>query len=192
MEDVKIIIGKNIQYLRKDAKMTQQALAEKLNYTAKAVSKWERGESIPEIETLMAICSIFNVTLDFLTVADSRNHRKEYLPDSVKNKNNFFMTALVITIVWTIAAIVFVYVSQNKEYLLWQIFAWAVPVSLAIISFAIRYKKRMSRFLVHSLLLWSLLICIFVQFSFQIPLIFLVGIPAQLALLVWSKIIKIK
>ncbi len=77
MEDVKIIIGKNIQYLRKDAKMTQQALAEKLNYTAKAVSKWERGESIPEIETLMAICSIFNVTLDFLTVADSRNHRKE-------------------------------------------------------------------------------------------------------------------
>lgn len=65
MEDLKETIGKNIQYLRKESNMTQQALADKLNYTPKAVSKWERGESMPEIEVLAAIASLYNVTVDF-------------------------------------------------------------------------------------------------------------------------------
>ena len=62
MEDLKIVIGKNIQFLRKKQNLTQQDLADKLNYTAKAISKWERGDSIPELETLILIAKEFNVT----------------------------------------------------------------------------------------------------------------------------------
>lgn len=80
MDDLKEIIGKNIQYLRKESNMTQQDLADKLNYTSKAVSKWERGESMPEIEVLAAIASLFNVTVDFLLHEDSKVHKKDYVP----------------------------------------------------------------------------------------------------------------
>lgn len=192
MDDLKNIIGKNIQYLRKEEKMTQQDLAIKLNYTAKAISKWERGESIPEIETLIKISNIFNVTLDFLVKEDGRLHRKEYVSAEIKNKNNFFTTILLVAVVWTLAAIIYVYLLQIKETSIWQLFVWAVPISLVIIAISIRQQNRNVQVVVYSVFLWALLVAIFVQFNFTIPLIFLVGIPAQLALIFWSRIIRIK
>ena len=51
-EQVKARIGANIAYYRKQAGLTQVGLAEKLNYSDKAVSKWERGDSIPDVLTL--------------------------------------------------------------------------------------------------------------------------------------------
>ena len=191
MDDLKETIGKNIQYLRKESNMTQQALADKLNYTSKAVSKWERGESMPEIEVLAAIASLFNVTVDFLLHEDSKIHKKDYVPSEVKDKNKMLVTALLVTIVWTIMAIVFVYTMQNNGKTLWQLFIWAIPLSFLVIAISLRQYKRIDQMIVLSLFLWTLLLAFFIQFQFEIPLIFLIGIPAQLALFIWSKIIKI-
>lgn len=191
MDDLKEIIGKNIQYLRKESNMTQQDLADKLNYTSKAVSKWERGESMPEIEVLAVIASLFNVTVDFLLHEDSKVHKKDYVPSEVKDKNKMLVTALVVTIVWTIMAIVFVYTMQNNGKTLWQLFIWAIPLSFLVIAISLRQYKRIDQMIVLSLFLWTLLLAFFIQFQFEIPLIFLIGIPAQLALFIWSKIIKI-
>lgn len=191
MDDLKEIIGKNIQYLRKESNMTQQDLADKLNYTSKAVSKWERGESMPEIEVLAAIASLFNVTVDFLLHEDSKVHKKDYVPSEVKDKNKMLVTALVVTIVWTIMAIVFVYTMQNNGKTLWQLFIWAIPLSFLVIAISLRQYKRIDQMIVLSIFLWTLLLAFFIQFQFEIPLIFLIGIPAQLALFIWSKIIKI-
>ena len=70
MEDIKAIIAENIVTLRKAGGMTQIELAEKLNYSDKAVSKWERGESVPDISVLKAIADLFGVTVDYLITAD--------------------------------------------------------------------------------------------------------------------------
>ena len=59
MEDIKPIIAKNITALRQGAKLTQIELAERLNYSDKAVSKWERAESIPDITVLKTIADMF-------------------------------------------------------------------------------------------------------------------------------------
>ena len=64
MEDLKSIVARNIVTLRRKQDMTQLELAEKLKYTDKAVSKWERGESLPDIIVLKAIADLFGVTLD--------------------------------------------------------------------------------------------------------------------------------
>ena len=191
MTDLKETIGKNIQYLRKESNMTQQELADKLNYTSKAVSKWERGESMPEIDILASIASLFNVTVDFLLHEDSKTHKKDYVPSDIKDKNKYLVTALVVTIVWTIMAIVFVYTMQNDSKTLWQLFIWAIPISFLVIAISLRQSKRLNQMIVLSLFLWTLLLAFFIQFKFEIPLIFLIGIPAQLALFIWSKIIKI-
>ena len=52
MEDIKDIVAVNLTNLRKANKITQLELAEKLNYSDKAISKWERGESLPDVVTL--------------------------------------------------------------------------------------------------------------------------------------------
>ena len=57
MEDDKLKkqIGANIASYRKRMRLTQAGLAEKLNYSDKAVSKWERGESAPDVQTLVQL-----------------------------------------------------------------------------------------------------------------------------------------
>lgn len=66
MEEVKNIVAKNIYELRKKNNMTQLELAEKLNYSDKTVSKWEKGENSPDITVLVEIANIFGVSLDYL------------------------------------------------------------------------------------------------------------------------------
>lgn len=55
-----------IKELRVSKQLTQKALAEKLNVTLQAGSKWEREESIPDIETLFALCQYFQISLEKL------------------------------------------------------------------------------------------------------------------------------
>ena len=73
MSTIKENIANNIAELRKMNHMTQQDLAEKLNYTDKAISKWERGESTPDVESLSAIAKMFNLTVDDLFEAACEN-----------------------------------------------------------------------------------------------------------------------
>ena len=65
-EKLKIQIGTNISAFRRQCGMTQAELAERLNYTDKAVSKWERGESMPDVTTLVQLADLFGVSLDDL------------------------------------------------------------------------------------------------------------------------------
>ena len=65
--DVKLIISKNIIKYRKKMGLTQLELAEKLNYSDKTLSKWERGESMPDIVTLKQLADIFMISVDVLS-----------------------------------------------------------------------------------------------------------------------------
>ena len=65
MENLNITIGKKLLYLRKKSKLTQAELAEKLNYSDKAISKWEKGESLPSVEVFYKISKLYGVSLDF-------------------------------------------------------------------------------------------------------------------------------
>ena len=97
MQDVKVIFAQNLISLRKQMKLTQIELAEKINYSDKAVSKWERGESIPDVTVLMTIASLFGVTLDFLVtehaepevVAEQTSYAK-----AVKKRNRLLVAAI--------------------------------------------------------------------------------------------------
>lgn len=75
MNDLRTVVAKNLVECRKAAGFTQLQLAEKLNYSDKAVSKWERGESLPDIAVLCALAELYGVTLDYL-VRDIRADRR--------------------------------------------------------------------------------------------------------------------
>ena len=65
-EKLRLKLGGNIATYRKKSGLTQAGLAEKLNYSDKAISKWERGDSLPDITVLAKISEMFGVTLDYL------------------------------------------------------------------------------------------------------------------------------
>lgn len=58
--------SEKILSLRKSRGLTQEQLAEKLNVSRQSVSKWESGQAIPELETIVALCRVFDITTDYL------------------------------------------------------------------------------------------------------------------------------
>ena len=66
LSELKLICASNIIRLRTAAGMTQAELGAKLNYSDKSVSKWERGEAIPDAWVLTRLAEIFGVTVDYI------------------------------------------------------------------------------------------------------------------------------
>jgi len=86
VQDLKNVIAKNIIRLRQNAKMTQIELAERLSYSDKAISKWERAESMPDITVLKVIADLFEVPLDYLVTEEPELPKeKPVLPDKRHN-----------------------------------------------------------------------------------------------------------
>ena len=186
--ELKHIIAKNITELRKKHKLTQAEFAEKLNYTDKAISKWERGESVPSIDILKNISDMFGVTVDYLLHDLPEQQKSDYVLQNQNTSNKIIITMLVVTMVWLIATIIYVYIKINIDVSYWTIFLWAVPVScLVLLSFNNKWGKRVYTFYILTGLIWSFLACLYLQFlKYQIWLIFIVGIPIQISILLWS------
>ena len=73
MKDIKEIVATNISELRKASGYTQITFSEQINYSNKTVSKWERGESTPDIETLLQLASLFGVSLQYFVEEHDQN-----------------------------------------------------------------------------------------------------------------------
>ena len=76
-------ISEKIQILRKEKRLSQEGLAEILNVSRQAVSKWESGQSYPEIDKLIGLSNIFDITLD-----DLIKDNIEFLDNRKENNNN--------------------------------------------------------------------------------------------------------
>ncbi len=186
MEDLRKLIGKNLTELRKRKGLTQLKLAEMFNYTDRAVSKWESGETLPDVEVLYNLCEFYGVTLDYLTHEDNEKYIKKN--SKLVRGNQIAITSLVTSIPWMIATMIFVYTLLKKVDPLWQSFVWAVPISCIILVVFNRayFKNRLFFFILWSLFIWSTSAAIYVSYlAGNIWPIFLVGIPAQVTLLIW-------
>ncbi|MBR4932919.1 MAG: helix-turn-helix transcriptional regulator [Clostridia bacterium] len=192
--ELKQIIADNISALRRDMGMTQSELAEKLNYSDKAVSKWERGESVPDVTVLKSIAELFGVTVDYLLTED---HTPAEAPVPVIKKkqrldNHTSITCISILIVWLLATFVFVMFDMITPHIFvhWLSFIYAIPVSMIVwLVFNSLWFNRRRNFLIISLLMWTLLISLYLSLLvFNIWQIFVLGIPGQAIILLWSRI----
>ena len=85
MKDIKEVFAENLSQLRKSAGFTQSDLAEKLNYSDKAVSKWERAEAVPDVSVLIAIAFLFGVSVDFLVKEHTAEETEKIYSDKRAN-----------------------------------------------------------------------------------------------------------
>lgn len=192
MSEIKKIIGENLTDLRKRKRLTQAELATKLNYSDKAISKWEHGDAIPSIENLIEICKFYGISLDQLV----SENRKDIKPkdEAKQNKiNKIIITLLSFFTIWTIATIFYVFfniaLGQNE----WLFFVYAVPVSIIVLIVfnGIWGKAKYTYFLV-TILIWTIISALYLTILIKAKLnmwqLFLIGIPATIITILSSRI----
>ena len=206
-EKLKYQIGANIAAYRKRAGLTQAGLAEKLNYSDKAVSKWERGESVPDVLTLMQLAAQFDITVNDLlvdpealpgnpgTLEKAMTQVSEKALKRKANKN--VILALSSTLVWFVALFAFVVLSSFDflEKYSCLLFAYAIPAN-AIVLLSLRsawHDFRWNKALI-SIIVWGSLLSIYVTLNAVMGIyfwkIFLLGIPGQIAIFLWFRMFR--
>lgn len=184
-------VAGNIGQLRRNSGMTQLELAEQLSYSDKAVSKWERGESLPDIVTLKQIAELFSVTVDYLLRADHPKEseiRREYTRR--QRRNHRLITAISSVLVWLIATFVFVNIElidtgiQHR----WLCFVYAVPVTaIVVLVFNSIWGNRRWNFFIISVLVWTVLAAFYLSLlHYNLWLVFVIGVPAQVIIFLWA------
>lgn len=179
----KSIVAQNIYYLRTQNQLTQYELGEKLNYSDKAISKWERGDSIPDAFVLKKMSELFSVSVDYILTEHNEQERKV---DTKPAKIAKTMLANVIMIgVATVALLVYVILAIfGINY--WQIFIYAIPAILIVgIVFSFILNNKIMGVLFVSGLVWSILLVVyFALWNYRDThatwMILLLGIPIQL------------
>lgn len=193
MQDIKSTVSKNISVLRVQNGMTQLELAEKLNYSDKAVSKWERGESLPDITAICEMSKLFGVTVD--DILKSEDIEKIGKKARKKKQHNLKVIKYIIDgFIWAVTLLAFVttVIIMGSVGFSWLYFIYALPVE-AIVTLVLNtvwFDKR-KNYIIISLLMWSILLSVYTTFKYfadidKMLLIFLVGIAGQIIIVLWS------
>lgn len=160
-------------------------LAEKLNYSDKAVSKWERGESLPDLSVLVRIAEMYQVSLDYLI----SEHTKPPRIASKKNHRRIVVALCATGLVWLVAVIAFslLYMFGLNEEKIWLCFLYAIPVSfILLIVFSSLWWNRFTTFAFVSGLLWTLALALFLTIvGIDGWLFFIVAVPLQVLAVFW-------
>ena len=198
MVDIKDILAKNIASLRRMKRMTQAELGEKLNYSDKTISKWERGESAPDISVLVEIAELFGVTLDSLvrpgSMISAVNERKS---EEVKyNRRVIAYISESVAFLVAIFAFIITTLIIGKTTFQWLYFVYALPIALIVkLVFNSVWFNPRRNYMIISELVWSILAAIhitFLYFDINVALIYLIGVAAQGIIVLWSFIKKPK
>ena len=204
-EKLRLQLGANIASYRKRARMTQAALAEKINFSDKAVSKWERGESIPDLPTIVQLAEVFDITVNDLLVdpdALPENTGKveqimsKAVEKTLKRKaNKKVILGLSSILVWFVALLCYVVFSSLKMANSWLAFIYAVPVD-CIVCLSLRSAWRDFRWnqTLVSGIMWGGLASIFASLlvwaHINVWKLFLLGIPGQIAIFLWFRLFR--
>ena len=204
MDDIKIKsqIGANIAAHRKRCGLTQAGLAEKLNYSDKAVSKWERGESVPDVITLMTLAEQFEISVTDLLEdpnkipEDADGKIQQVVEKHLKRKaSKAIILRLSSLLVWFVALFIYVVVSSFDIPNGWLPFFYAIPAD-AIVRLSLRsawHDFRWNRVYV-SMIMWGVLLSFYVTmcvfFGLHVWRVFLLGIPGQLAIFLWFRMFR--
>ena len=184
-DKIALNIANNIIFYRKELKLTQFELAEKLNYSDKSISKWERGEGIPDIPTLVELAKLFEVSLDQLVYKEPR--RK-----IIKRSNKTLVSYFFASIVWVVASLIFAFFHWFKvPYPAWKLFVWAIlGSSITLFTFNLFWKRKKLIFIYHVFFLWSTALIIFLHIPLDPSyLIFILAFVLQICLLLMFYII---
>ncbi len=166
--------------------MTQLALAELLNYSDKAVSKWERGEAIPDVTVLKSIADHFGVSVDYLLTEEHTAEEKTTAAAlRERRKSRLFTSIISVVLVWLLAIVAFsVMVAVRSCFAPWLVFIYALPVSfILVLVLNCVWGKRRLNYMIVTLIMWSVILSAYLTVlmtaSLNFWLLFVIGAPIQ-------------
>jgi secreted Zn-dependent insulinase-like peptidase len=194
MEDGEAAILEEIEKLQKHGvteremnkvvnRFEAEHLVSNLNYTDKAISKWERGESLPDVLTLKKVATILGSDVNFILESHEDDDFITQKKSVFKIQNRIAICSLAVTVVWLIATLIFVYFKIYQQVDLWQAFIAGVPASCLVLFVLLRrwYKSnKLFSFIVISLFIWSGIAFIYLSsLHLNMWALFFIGVPIQ-------------
>ena len=198
----KLIVARNLAALRKARGLTQGELAEKFNYTDKSISKWEHGETMPDIEVLKQLCDFYGVTLDYL-VTEDENAQKKMLKPNERKANKLIIAFLSVSAAWLLGVVAYVAGQVIMGTAAWTragwiCFIWPLPASFIIaLVFNGIWGNSKWRSIFSILLTWTAITAIYLTLGLFVengagwklwPL-FLIGVPLTIASILWNHVL---
>ena len=204
-EELKSRVGANIARLRRERGLTQAELAERINYSDKAVSKWERAESLPDVLTLLSLAEQLDTDLNTL-VGMSANPKTEPvsepeppIPEKPAKKHRTadrgVIQQLSSILVWVVALFLYMVLDAFGVKNLWLLFVLAVPAN-AIVLLSLRSAWKLyglNRILI-SVIMWGFLLVIYLLLltlgRVNVWKILPMGLLGQAAIILWFKMFR--
>lgn len=194
------IISKNILSLRKKAGYTQADLADKLNYSDKAVSKWERGESLPDAEMLFNIATLFGVEIGYLFEEHDAVELPKEAEDELKAREMKARWIFALVLASLILAVVGLgvfsiwHVFNLPSNLIWIIFLSPLIPSVVLIVEIVSGRRVLFN-AVLSITMWSYVFSTLgvINYSVSRPAfnwIIILGLVLQAAIIAYPRILK--
>ena len=190
MTDLYEILRDNLTRLRKSRGLTQADLANILKYSDKSVSKWETGETLPSIETLVHLSDFYGIPVDDL-LRKSVDTEQTAEVEKIRRTNKAFISILSIAAVWLIAITIFVgsaLTGFGAPSQAWIVFIWACPLTFIVCSvISIKWHKKHLHIWI-SCFLWTFIASIFLHITVfsdntNYWMLFLIGIPLQIIII---------
>ena len=175
-------VAKNIAQYRKAHHDTQLDLATKLNYSDKSVSKWERGESLPDVYILSQIAELYGVSVSAL-IGEIQP------PKESKPHYHMFILLLSLALTMAVATLLFsMFMICKVDYPAWMFFVYALPVcSIICIVFTSLWWGILWQGVSVSALIWTLGLSLYLSFELEnVSLIVLVCAALQVLTLLWE------
>lgn len=188
---LKSIIANNIAYFRKRSGLTQGKLAELINYSDKSVSKWERGDGMPDVMVLLKLAEVFDVTVNDLVSEDKPEEK--VLPS--RQRRHILIDIMSIILVWLVAAVAFVglRVFAPEFDTAWICYILAIPASAIVhLVFACIWWNHTVQFFSISFVVWTCALGIQMVFHSyitafsNISLIYICAAVLQVLALAWT------
>ena len=181
-EKVKKTIAENIVRYRRECNLTQAELAEKIHYSDKSVSKWERGESLPDVYILSQISDLYGVSVSAL-IGEIQP------PKESKPHYHMFILLLSLALTMAVATLLFsMFMICKVPYPAWMFFVYALPVcSIICIVFTSLWWGILWQGVSVSALIWTLGLSLYLSFELEnVSLIFLVCAALQVLTVLWE------
>lgn len=182
----------NMIALRRARGLTQIELGEKINYSDKTISKWEKGDSCPNVEAVYRLAKFYDVTVDDLLSEDFTHDSAEKSARRQRRYSKLIISCLAVMAVWVMATIIFSVLLIKSTPTPWTVFVAATPASAIVaLVFNSMWGNTRYNYLIISALLWTLLASIYLgalEYARILWVIFLIGIPIQIAIILWSQL----
>ena len=195
MNNLEKTFSNNLTKYRTLMGLKQSELAKMINYSDKSISKWERGEGLPDLKATIKLCEIFGITVDDMLKENDDHDKKITKTIVVKNKKHTLVSILSASLVWFVATIVYIslLITQTPGNI-WLTFIYAIPVSsIVLLVFSSIWGNNVHQAICVSCILWGIILSI--AFSISTRLIWfiaVIGAVFQFMIILWFILKKLR